>query len=405
MRSLSWLHSMKTGVSLLAAVIVVAAFGSLVPAQLPSAAAQQRLEAFGLQDLYHGFVFRALLGLLCLNTLLCSLRRAPGIWQTVRQPPSSFLEPPSSAACTALSAAKTPEVFARLKRRGFQLTEQSHTANSWLARRGRYSACGALTAHLSLFFIAGGALLGNLYGSDSQLQLAVGESGRIADAAYRIRLDDFQTAYYPDGSVSDWTSSVTLSQPDGTEIRQDITVNHPLSLNGWRIYQQSHSRRIHAQLRTPSTPPESVALEEEAVLALPNSGALLQPVRYLPDFDPAQPALTRSNESRNPHILYRYQRIGQAPLWNVAPLRQAVALDDGSTLTFASVETVSGLQVKHDPGLPFVWFGFALLLTGVLIALHPPRQTVWLRENRLYALNNRFPSHSQRLLDELTATR
>ncbi|MFC3492322.1 cytochrome c biogenesis protein ResB [Glycomyces rhizosphaerae] len=59
----------------------------------------------------------------------------------------------------------------------------------------------------------------------------------------------------------------------------------------------------------------------------------------------------------------------------------AMALPDGSTLTFDGVEQYAVLQVRHDPGGPIVLAGAILLLGGLLPALAVRRRRFWIRWN------------------------
>lgn len=59
----------------------------------------------------------------------------------------------------------------------------------------------------------------------------------------------------------------------------------------------------------------------------------------------------------------------------------AMALPDGSTLTFDGVEQYAVLQVRHDPGGPVVLAGAILLLGGLLPALAVRRRRYWIRWN------------------------
>lgn len=48
-------------------------------------------------------------------------------------------------------------------------------------------------------------------------------------------------------------------------------------------------------------------------------------------------------------------------------------------LIFQSVEDLSGLLIKHDPGLQLVYAGLTLLATGFFLSLYIPRRQVWIK--------------------------
>jgi cytochrome c biogenesis protein len=65
----------------------------------------------------------------------------------------------------------------------------------------------------------------------------------------------------------------------------------------------------------------------------------------------------------------------------VIGIGDAMALPDGSTLTFDGVEQYAVLQVRHDPGGPVALAGAILLLGGLLPALAVRRRRYWIRWN------------------------
>jgi cytochrome c biogenesis protein len=51
----------------------------------------------------------------------------------------------------------------------------------------------------------------------------------------------------------------------------------------------------------------------------------------------------------------------------------------GLTYTFQRTRQFTGLIVAHDPGVPFVWLGSALLVIGLYLVFFFPHRRIWVR--------------------------
>ena len=76
--------------------------------------------------------------------------------------------------------------------------------------------------------------------SSEDIALAVGASAPIPGGTATVRLDRFETEYYPGGGVKDWTSTVTVLENGVPAATRRIEVNHPLSWKGTVLYQSSY---------------------------------------------------------------------------------------------------------------------------------------------------------------------
>lgn len=70
-----------------------------------------------------------------------------------------------------------------------------------------------------------------------ELVLAAGDRGEV-DARTTLDLEKFEVLRYPSGKPRQYVSSVRASGDGGRTTREvEISVNHPLRINGWWIYQ------------------------------------------------------------------------------------------------------------------------------------------------------------------------
>jgi cytochrome c biogenesis protein ResB len=110
--------------------------------------------------------------------------------------------------------------------------------------------------------------------------------------------------------------------------------------------------------------------EKEKWVLDETSGTAVQPVRYIPDFDAARPMVSRSPQPNNPYILYILYRNGREFSWGAAPVGTPIKIGQHGSICFSNTVPVSGLQLKHDPGIMLVWLGFILIVFGYFASLY-----------------------------------
>lgn len=359
--------SMRTGIYLLAAIGGSLAFCS-----------------FASIDLYHTPLFRLLLIILCVNTALCSLER---LWRNRRAQNNlpgpqyctfSFREtvsPPISAKVTALKS--------MLEREGFNtsLHQENGKFSLLYGARNLSGLWGTCCAHFSIVFIAAGVLIGTQLGFETTITLTEGSSRNITPAGEQdltLRLNGFSTLYYEDGTVSDWLCDLSIQRNGEAEVRREIRINHPLSIGLTKVYLASQGVLIHTRLLGSDGRPlrELETAPGEKVLL---GGKVLRVLRYIPDYDPLQPLLSKSQQPRNPYIIFILsgEREPEKPF--AVPLNISQPLAGEATSLVFSVVPVVGVHVKTDPGLPLVWGGFGLLLIGFFAVYYLPYRQIWLQ--------------------------
>ena len=66
------------------------------------------------------------------------------------------------------------------------------------------------------------------------------ENGDFCDLGFHFRADDWNIEYYEDGSQKQYSAVLSFADPVTLKIdRQEISVNHPVRRNGWKIYLMS----------------------------------------------------------------------------------------------------------------------------------------------------------------------
>lgn len=389
-KSLSAFATMRTGLTLLALVICLSVIGTLIPQEREIAAAGPVLRCFyatlGFGDLYHSRWFSALLFLLCLNVACCSLSRLPALWRETFAPPRW----PEAAGWQreyrlAMPADQAGRLMKQcLEHRGFRVWDLG--GNRLYARKGQLAPWGTVLVHASILIIALGALYGSLSGFRYSIRLAPGEAVTIGTGAHRgigppfeLRLNGFTTEYYPNGQVSDWISDLAVARSGEDLLRRQVRVNHPLSYQDMSFYQMSYASLYEVEQRDAGRSRRKNRVEEKQPVILDErQGIAVVPLKYLPDFDPRRPMVSRSARPLNPHVVYGVYDGGRPVGMNAIPVGKPLTFPGApGELVFSAVTEATVLDVKHDPGLPLVFTGFAAMGGAFFLSLCPRRRVVW----------------------------
>lgn len=382
--------TMRAGLALLAVIIVLAVAGTLIPQERDIHIAGPVLRflyhTVGLGDLYHSWWFSSLLFLLCLNVAVCSATRLPALWRETFNSPAWPGAIAWQRECSlALPPAEAADILkTSLAREGFRVWDIGQ--GRVYARKGQLAPWGTFLVHASILIIALGGFYGSLAGFRYSVTLTPGEAVTIGDRnhpgvglPFELRLHKFTTELYPDGQVSDWVSSLSVVMGGAEMANQDVRVNHPLSFRGVSFYQASYATLYETELRTAGRAGGTVRAEErQPVILDEQQGIAVVPLKYLPDFDPRQPLVSRSPEPLNPHIVCALYSGGRPLGMNAFPLGKPLTFPGSQTeLIFRAVTQASGLEVKHDPGLPLVFAGFAVMSAAFFLSLYPRRRVVF----------------------------
>ncbi|MBP2639604.1 MAG: Cytochrome c biosis protein ResB [Firmicutes bacterium] len=382
--------SMKTGLFLLAVIILFSIAGTIIPQERTLSTAGPIFRFFyytlNLGDIYHSWWFSFLLFSLCLNIAVCSFSRLPALFK------STFFTPPwlpSIAWQQEHRLNASPDeamglLSQTLDQAGFRVWDV--TPYRICARKGQLAPWGTFLVHLSVLFIALGAFYGSITGFRYTIQMAPGDSIVIgagehsgAGRPFTLTLQSFTIEHYSNGQISDWISTLEIVQNEKKEALQAVKVNHPLSYQGISFYQSSYASLYPMEQRSAGRTVQAVRLQEkEPYIVDEQQGIAVVPIKYLPDFDAQNPMVSRSANPVNPHVIYLAYAGGRPLGMNAIAIGKPLLLPGSSAeVIFHSVLESSGLEVKYDPGLPLVFAGFALMSLAFFASLYPRRRIVY----------------------------
>jgi cytochrome c biogenesis protein len=363
-----------------------------------------------LTRLYHSPWFLALLVLFALNTVVCTfVRLGPKLRRAFR--PSLETDEKALQAMRIRGRARIarplPEaagrVRAELAARHYRLkTSGAAPRLAGLAQKRRWGLFGSDTVHLGLLIILAGGVISGFTSRRADLALRVGQTADIPRAAFQVRLDKFETEYYPQGTVKDWKSTVTVVENGAAVLTRIVEVNHPLTYKGFSFYQASYGwdwddPLLEVQVKKPADAAYlktlSLRVGERAAVDDPDFTHVVVR-RFVPDFvlGEGNQVQTRSFEPNNPAVLIEVFKGGQKVYsgWSFAKYPDFGEGHKAGQAPFSLVlknyraPEYSVLEAAKDPGAPFVWIGCIVMTAGFFLAFtwHPREVRILLEETQ-----------------------
>jgi len=404
-------RSLKLTIFLLILLAILSIIGTLIMQNATRSEYIQRyglglyevLNFFNLFDMYHSWWFSAILLILVINLIACSLHRFPGVWKQIsREPSSDGLEDSmlktlpyvEKVRAPSQAEAKAEEDIRSYLKKWFRNPRRMETesAVTLFSEKGRFCRLGVYITHSSILIILIGGILGSLYGFKGHVEILEGETVdqiflRMKDQEvsrpidFSVRCDDFNITYYDlpgekEKHVKEYTSILTILE-DGKEVlKKTVQVNHPLHYKGLAFYQSNYGTVYDATLGIQwSNKKEKVTFKvpEGVTVPVANSNNSIRVLKYAPQVhnfgEGVQAVLLKPNKEPRPFwLLKAFPKFDEQRR-------------DEFLLTFegASAREYTGLQVAKDPGVWVVWIGCGLMIFGLIVSFFFSHQRVWVR--------------------------
>jgi len=402
---LNFFTSVRVAITLLIILICASVIGTLIP---QGRSAQEYVVRYGqlgallerlqLTRLYQSFWFVGLLALFSLNIIVCTLERLfPKFRRTFR--PKLETEPKNILALkikdklkVGLTVAETREMVKKeLSRRRYRLIEAGTEKKSCLTARKRVLGWfGSDVVHLGLLVILAGGIASGLGSFRKDLTFTEGQTLSIPGTNFSVRMDRFVTEYYPNGSVKDWKSLLTVTEAGEPLSQKTVEVNYPLNHRGYVFYQSGYgwdwehpSLEVWVKKKQDPSYLKKAWVKVGEKTALDGESLVLTAVQFIPDFvldEKNQPA-TRSLEPNNPAAFIEGWEGPEKVFsgWIFAKFPDFSRLHSGTKEADISLElkdvrapSYSVIHVAKDPGVSFIWIGCVLLMAGLVLAFYWP---------------------------------
>jgi cytochrome c biogenesis protein len=405
---IKFFSSVKLAIVLLIILASTSIVGTLIPQQRTPSEYLAHYGQLGhflmrlqLTRLYHSFWFVALLALFALNISVCTLERlSPKLRKTFR--PRLETEPKAVLALKIRDRFKKSlglsqagvEVTDELRKRGYRIrAEQKETTQFLLARKRVLNWYGADTVHLGLLVILIGGIISGLLSYRENLSFTGQQTLPISKASFQVRLDRFETEFYPNGAVRDWISTLTILENGRPVLSRAVEVNHPLSYGGFVFYQSGYGwdwenprLELVAKKKDDAGFSQSIQLKVGEKAKLPNTAMEIIVRRFVPDFmiDDKNEVVTRSLDANNPAALIEGWEAGQQVFsgWIFAKFPDFAKIHSSkeTNLSFELKDFKAGqysvIEVAKDPGVNVIWLGCALLMAGLFLAFYWPSREI-----------------------------
>lgn len=401
---LNYFSSVKLAITLLIIITLASILGTLIPQHRTEAEYAMRygrlaplLIQLEVTDLYHSWWYMGLLFFFSLNTAVCTLTRFGPKWRKAFQPrvesevsKIQTLKTSETVKLKGTLEQAADKVASTLKSRHYRTRQANHEGRvSILAQKKIAGLFGSDIVHVGLLVILAGGIISGFTGMRRMLTIHEGRTLEVPEAGISLRLDKFQTDYYPNGAVKDWKSTLTVIE-GGQDIRtQTIEVNHPLSHRGFMFYQSQYgydweNPRFAILAQKKDDPdfgdPLNLGLGEKTTLS--DGQTEVEVTSFVPDFIIGEDGrvASRSNQPNNPAVLIegrqQGERIFAAWVFSKYPDFGQMHSDKEHEFAFLfqNIESTqySGIEMAKDPGVNFIWAGCILLTLGLFVAFFWP---------------------------------
>jgi cytochrome c biogenesis protein len=305
------------------------------------------------------------------------------------------------------------------------------------AEKGYLRETGNVLFHLSLLALLLGLAGGKLWGYEGSILVTEGHgfcnsfqqydtysAGPLVGGAdlspLCVDLDDFKATYENDLTAASYTADISYELDGGDAVGTTIGVNHPLRIDGNRVYVTGHGYSpefsitrpdgtTFTDLSSPFLPADQSTMASQGVLKVPDlgagatdqlaiegffapTGAMQGGVLTSIDPRPLDPQVAivvftgyLGLDSGLPQSVYSLDQtqidrglLSQQGRANLA-VGESMTLPDGTVVTFSGVREFAALQVSHDPGEVWVLGAAMAVLAGLLGMLLVRRERVFAR--------------------------
>ncbi|MBC8414026.1 cytochrome c biogenesis protein ResB [bacterium] len=363
--------------------------------------------AMGFMDMYHSWWFSGLLGIFCINLIVCSIDRLPKTWRFIKKP----LRPMAEKVLKTLPIRKEIQLDTTLNKAKdefanilgdlrYRVHEASEDDSIQLyTQKGKYGRIGVYVVHLCIILIFLGAIIGIRFGFKGYVSLPEGSMSSYAytngdekiPLGFEIKCNWYETSYYPDSDTPKEFQSELVIYENGKEIlTKVIEVNDPLQYKGITFYQSSYGMVPNAvgQFVLSVTPEggreELLNLNFGDSFEIPGTDIQVTITDYSPALarDRYSGKLqTYSENMANPAVALKFAQGDKSYTgWVLKRIPETGMLPGGHVIKFIDYWGVeyTGLQVAKDPGVWLIYLASIVMTAGLYICFFLSHKKIWI---------------------------
>ena len=347
-------------------------------------------------DLYRVFTswwWTLLVGLFTISLVGNTLSRLPRLLRDVRAPQvkrgRAFFRASVPARTGPLDGLDGSVLPTHLRKAGYRVwVESAGGVTHLLAERNRFAPLASLVTHGALvFFVLGAGFVTPRFGYETALKIPIGESRPTGfpndPRTVLVKNDDFVARFDAAGIPLEFLTTVVVFRNGEQIARKEITVNDPLSVDGWVFHENFFGPAVELDVRDES----GLMLYSGAVLLDGNLNGQPEGLLPVPGTDVSLELLLGKGEGGVAELTMIGARRPTGDQVGPQIAFGAVlgtgdgyfAPDPGIGIEFRRPSSYIGLIAKRDPGQGLIWLGAVLLVAGLTISLLRPRRRVWAR--------------------------
>ena len=351
------------------------------------------IERLELYRVFTSWWWTALVGLFTLSLVGNTLSRLPRLARDVRTPPvkrgRAFFRSSIAGRTGPLEGVDGRALPGLLRGQGFRVrTEQAAGVTHLLAERNSLAPLASLVSHAALLlFVVGMGIVTPRLGYEAILKVPVGETRPTGfpndPQTVLVENDEFVADFDDAGAPLDYRTTLAVYRSGAEIARKTITVNDPLSIDGWTLHQNFFGPAVQLDVRDRT----GQVLYSGAVLLDGNLDGRPEGLLAVPGTDVSLELLLTKGEGSVAELTVIGARRPSADQSGPQIVFGAVlntgdgywAPDPGIGIEFRAPSSYIGLVAKRDPGAPFIWLGSILLVAGITVSLLWPRRRIWAR--------------------------
>ena len=413
-----FLSSVKLTIVLLILLAIVSILGTLIPqeqgavefAKSLTPGMLRFLSILDLFDMYNAPWFRLLIGFLALNLIVCSIDRFPSTWKRFNARPAPDRSKPfenipveNCLKVSTNSDETANRVLKVLQSRYKNVRKEAIRGDHFFyGEKGRFSHFGVYVVHLSVLLILMGGLVGSFLGIEAYVNILEGEkTNRVIITKtmtplkldFEVRCDKFSVDFYKTGAPKEFKSILTFLINGKPVQKNDLLVNHPVEFGGMTFYQASYGtvpgKQVRLNIHSESNKPvlTEMNVKGDTDYPLPGDEGTFKVVDIRSDIMHLGPAVLVAIQPKkgNPMEFWVFQNQEAVQKKLPAPMLASAKFNPSAfspyRFSLKGIKTLyyTGLQANKDPGVPIVWAGCFLMVSGLFITFFLSHKRMWVR--------------------------
>jgi cytochrome c biogenesis protein len=351
------------------------------------------VERFELYRVFTSGWWTVLVILFTMSLVGNTLWRLPRLIRDVREPlvkrGRAFFRssvPARTGPLDGLDGSRLPDL---LRRDGYRVRlETVGGVTHLLAEKNRFAPLASLATHGALlFFVLGMGFVTPRLGYETALKVPVGETrptGFPGDPqTVLVENEDFVARFDEAGNPLDYRTTLAVFRNGEQIARKEITVNDPLSVDGWAFHENFFGPAVELDVRDET----GLTLYSGSVLLDGNLGGQPEGLLPIPGRDVSLELLLAKGDGGIAQLTVIGARMPTGDQEGPQIVFGAVlttgegyfAPEPGIGIEFRRTSSYIGLIAKRDPGQGLIWLGGILLVVGLSVSLLRPRRRIWAR--------------------------